>query len=70
MVGLALSIPAASASTQPALPDIPDVDEAFAAEYGDTHAREICSTIEYRLAQIHPHDERHPVELVIEDVRA
>ena len=60
----------ASASAQPALPDYPDVDEAFAVEYARTYAREICSTIDYRLAQIRPYDDRHPVELIIEDVRA
>ena len=38
--------------------------------YARTHAREICSTIDYRLAQIRPYDDRHPVELIIEDVRA
>ena len=56
VVGLALSLPA-SASAQPALPDYPDVDEAFAVEYARTYAREICSTIYYRLAQTRPYDD-------------
>ena len=55
VLALSLAFPAvAAAQPLPGFPDYPEVDETAAYNYGITHQRELCSIMEYRIAQANP----------------